>query len=557
VRVRVGFFFIFSLFVINFIYGESVLGEIAFGEIAFNESVVSLRVAPVVEESMEFPNLNTGFGVDINFDWAFWNITNKINLGVSAGGSYLNIPIDAGDPLVFFDGKAGPFVQYRPFDRWSFQGGINVGVYQFSRGEVVEIKAAASVSLGVDFHILPYLSLFAGGGYIYRVFTENMPISAFNAALGLRVNLSELMAGRTRINVEKSEQYRIFPVSWSWYENNPVAAVNIINEEPNSITDVNMTIFLDSFMGQPWTFATLPRLASGSSATVPVTALFNEVMLSLTENVIANGEIHVQYKSLGVLKESVFPLQMPVFHRNTLSWEDDRRAAAFVSPRDSSARMFARYVENAVDLFLKSGYSSPALARLPQNVIYAAALFEALRLYGISYVVVPTMSFVNMKQDEAALDNVTFPYETLYYRSGDCTYLSILYCSLLEALSIETAFITIPGHLYMAFEVGDDEWLAGSADIIELETDGVRKRWLPVEITVPEEGFIRAWRIGAREWRNSGEDAALFRIRECWEVYPSVTITASIDYPPEMPPGGDIVFAMDRELVNFLRTFRY
>jgi len=171
-------------------------------------------------------------------------------------------------------------------------------------------------------------------------------------------------------------------------------------------------------------------------------------------------------------------------------------------------------------------------------------MFEALRLYGISYVVVPTISFANMHADESALDNVSYPYETLYFRGGDCTYIAILYCSLLEALDIETAFITTPGHLYMAFEVGDDTWMRGSPEIVEFNG----KRWLPVEITVPEEGFVRAWRIGARGWRSAGLDADMFPIRDCWEVYPSVTVAVSIDYPPEMPHYNDIVQAMAREL---------
>jgi transglutaminase-like putative cysteine protease len=35
------------------------------------------------------------------------------------------------------------------------------------------------------------------------------------------------------------------------------------------------------------------------------------------------------------------------------------------------------------------------------------------------------------------------------YRAGDCDDLSILYCSLLEAIGIRTAFVTIPGHIFM------------------------------------------------------------------------------------------------------------
>ena len=537
VRPRAGFVYVERLLVICFLFFTPCL---------YAESEFALRLAPVVEVPVRLPQFRSGIGASAALDWAFWPFAAKFDLGVCAGGVFLNMPVKTGDPISFFEAKAGPFIRFRPFDRWGFRAGVSAGVFQFTRGEANGFKSLVTSALGLDFHLSPYFSLFAEGGYTYRIFSEGLPFSSFGAAVGLRFSLSEIVSGRTRVHVEKSGQYRVFPVSWAWYEHNPVAAVKITNEEPNAITDVSFSLFMDSYMGRPYNFAVLSRLTSGGSAEVPVTALFNEVMLGLTENVSANGVIQIQYRSLGARKETSFPLQMPIFHRNTLSWDDDRRAAAFVSSRDSAARLFARYVASIVDLHLESGQASPGILNVPKNVRYAAAMFEALGLYGISYLVVPSMSFVNLHADESALDNLTYPYETLYYRGGDCTYISILFCSLLEVLGIETAFITIPGHLYMAFDVGDRDWMVQKQEIVEIEG----RRWLPLEITVPEEGFIRAWRIGAREWQISGDDAALYPIHECWKVYPSVTVTASVDYPPEMPPGFDIVEAMEAELAK-------
>ena len=538
---KVLFFNCSLIFIIFFLFPVNI----------FSENNISLRFAPAFIAPIGFPQFSFGIGADVSLDWSFWSAGKDLNFGVSAAGNITSITVNAGNPLILFEGKTGIFLRWHPFDQFSFRGGFNAGIYQFARGDVAFVKFLSSVSASVNYHLLPFLSLYADASYTYRVFTENLPLTSFNASVGVVFNLSEIMNSSARVKVERTQQYRIFPVSWAWYENNPIAEVRITNEEPNTITDVSVSFFLDSYMGQPWRFAQIPRLASGTSIDVPITALFNDVMLGLTENVNANGVIQIQYSSLGSQKEAVFPIQMPIFHRNTLSWDDDRRAAAFVSPRDSSARIFARYVQNVVDLHMRSqqrlGLNASGFENIPENVHYAIALFEALRLYGISYVVVPSLSFVNMQADESALDNVTYPYETLYYRGGDCTYLSILYCSLLEALNIETAFITIPGHLYMAFEVGDSDWMKGNIDIIELNG----KRWLPVEITVPEEGFFRAWRIGARQWRTSGIEADIFPIRECWEVYPPVTISASVDYPPDMPQDTDIIQAFLKELAEF------
>jgi hypothetical protein len=188
-----------------------------------------------------------------------------------------------------------------------------------------------------------------------------------------------------------------------------------------------------------------------------------------------------------------------------------------------------------------STVDSAAASPIPQNVRYAAALFETLRLYGINYTIDPASSFIELSENASALDSLNYPYQTLFYRGGDCDDLSILFSSLLEVLGVETAFITIPGHIYMAFDVGDDKWLSGSADIIVLNG----RRWLPVEITIPADGFTLAWRAGAREWRNAGTEAMLYPMHASWEIYPSVSVPGAAGRMPILPRTADILQALD------------
>ena len=512
----------------------------------FAESEFSLRLGTALKAPVAASQLSPGMGANATLDWSFWNFVPNFDLGANIGGAFASIPVQVGGPLTLFEGKAGPFVRWRPFDRWAFMAGFNGGVYQHSRGEDSDTRGLFGGALGALFHLSPYFSLFAEGGFTYRTFADK-PLNTVDVALGIRLNLSEIMSRRTRVQVEKTEQYRVFPVSWAWYENNPIAAVTITNEEPNTITDVNLTFFIESYMSEPWTFANVPLLSSGESIEVPVTALFNEALLNLNETVSANGTIQMQYRSLGARKETVSAVQMPIFRRNILSWDDDRRAAAFVSPRDSSARLFARYVAAAIE-------AAPQQSSVPPNVRYAIALFEALRLYRISYIIDPSSSYIALSDDESSTDSLNYPYQTLYYRGGDCDDLSILFCSLLETLNIESAFITIPGHIYIAFDIGNTTWQPNNRNIIELESsDARRRRWLPLEITVPAEGFTRAWTIGASQWQNNKTDVTLYPIRECWEIYPSVTVPGSGDNPPEIPEWDAIIQALNSELQKINR----
>jgi transglutaminase-like putative cysteine protease len=405
-----------------------------------------------------------------------------------------------------------------------------------------------------QYALSPYVGLFASAGYSRYVLPVNLPQNSLAVGLGVSFNLSEMLNRQTRIRGEKIEQRPVFPVSYAWYQNNPVATVRIINNEPNTITDVSLSFFMEQYMRSPTVFASIPRLGPGESTEVPVTALFNESMLDLLENTNANSRVLIDYRSLGARKSAELPVQMPVYHRNAMSWDDDQRAASFVSARDPAAVYFARYVEAAVRGNLRAG--------APRNVQYALALFEALNSYGINYVIDPASSYIEMAEDASALDSLNYPYQTLMYRGGDCDDLSILFCSLLEVLGIDTAFITAPGHIYAAFvassqdEMASEFWLSqNSTNLIEYGG----KLWVPVEITIPGEGFNRAWQTGMREWRSAGgtlvngrgsplSEAALYPMRESWDLYQPVSVPGAGDRLPTMPEESEIVRRFGAEM---------
>jgi hypothetical protein len=290
-------------------------------------------------------------------------------------------------------------------------------------------------------------------------------------------------------------------------------------------------------MNEPSLFASIPELAPGETMEIPVTALLNESMLDLTENTSTSARLLIDYRSLGSARRADFPLRINVHHRNAMNWDDDRRAASFVSPKDASARFFARYTAAAVEYHLRPPEEIPA------NVQYALALFETLNLYGINYIIDPASSYIEMEADAGSVDSLNYPYQTLLYRGGDCDDLSILLCAMLEAIDIPTAFITIPGHIYMAFDTGTDTAASGQ-HIIE----AAGRRWMPVEITLPEAGFWEAVRTGMREWQNAGDQARLYPLREAWQMYPPVTVPEAGRRNPGLPEDARILRAFDSEI---------
>ncbi|GHV93725.1 hypothetical protein AGMMS50293_00450 [Spirochaetia bacterium] len=508
----------------------SVLILFIIAPIVFAENEFAFRLMPQFTGAAGSSYFSNGFGAAAAFDWRFLSLPRNTGLGLNAalGFGTLSVAEDSGySGFSMFEGGIGPFGSWRINDRFSLRANINAGLYHYQLEDNNNTRLFVGGALSGSFHLSPWLSLFAEGGYTYYAFSDVNPINALKLGLGISLNLGEILRPVSRVQGERIAQYRVFPVSFAWYERNSFATVRITNNEPNAITQVNVSFLLERYMNEGTVFAELPRLEPGQTVELPVTALFNESMLDLTANVLTNARISLDYRSLGAKKQNAFTLEMPVFHRNAMNWDDDRRAASFVSPRDPAAMYFARYVESAVRDLLRDG--------VPRNVQYAAALFETINLYGINYLIDPASLFVEKSGNVAIVDRLNYPYETLYYRGGDCSDLAILFCSLLEVLGIEGAFITIPGHLYAAFDIGDSQWGAGNDNIIAHNG----KRWMPVEITLTGDNFNRAWQVGAREWRTS--ESELFAMHENWKTYQSVSISGSGDLLPDMPESGEIV----------------
>jgi hypothetical protein len=514
---------------------------------AHAEQDLYLRVEPGAVIPLESDRFDgPGFGAALGLDWLALKAPFAFPwLGAGLSGAFSSFTVKTGDPLSLLEGGLGPLFQWRLADRFSLRAEFNAGVYSYQwRGES-DVRMKYGGSLTGFFHLSPYISASVSGGYTLYDAPSGPLMRSFKAGAGISINLPELFGRGSRVSGGKAEQYPVFPVSYAWYEDNPVAAFSITNNEPNSISAVEVSFFLEQYMNEPTLSVRIPSLGRGESVTVPLTAFFNESILDLTGNITSNALVLVDYRSLGAGKTASVPLAMPIYHRNAMVWDDDRRAASFVSAKDPLAVLFARYTESVVAERLRPG--------IPKNIQYALGLFEILNIYGLTYIVDPSSSYIELSESASALDSLNYPYQTLLYRGGDCDDISILFCSLLEALKVETAFIATPGHLYMAFAIGDDAGAALDGGII---THG-GKAWLPLEITIPGEGFYRAWRTGVQEWEGAGEEARIYPLRESWAVYPSVSVPAAGKRTITLPGEAEAANAFEQGLRNFTGRTRF
>ena len=396
----------------------------------------------------------------------------RLALGVRGyGGLYMGI-IDAGsirDP--FYGG--GPFVSYR----------LN-----------------PSLSLGLDAEYRDYLT------------SGDSALTGLSFGLGVRYTLGGNGRGADLI-VEPAIQ-PIFPLFFSYYDKNPAGTVRLGNHERGSLDEMEVSFFVKQFMDQPKLCARIDRLAGGEEIDIPVYALFAEDIFRVTEGTKVAGEIILDYSYIGRRMSETIPVTVAVNNRNAMTWDDDRKAAAFVTAKDPLVLSFAKNVAATV--------GQDRSTAINETFRTALGIFEALTVYGMGYVIDPATPYARLSESQEAVDYLQFPSQSIAYKAGDCDDLTILYASLLESVGIRTAFITAPGHIYMAFGLDMAPEQASRLFAEERELiyrDG--ETWIPVEITLVREGFLKAWQIGAKEWRETSNagTARFYDVREAWKTY--------------------------------------
>ncbi len=326
-------------------------------------------------------------------------------------------------------------------------------------------------------------------------------------------------------------QYRfsdIYPVFYGYYDTHPLGQVVIMNTLDKPVTDVRMTFFVKEFMRAPRVCPVPSTFLPNEPATADLFAVLEPSILLVTENMKAQAEVTLEYEENGRQMKKVIPYTFPILKRNAIDWSDTRRTAAFISPSDPTVLRFSKNVSAA--------FGGRTRAVLDPNLHLTMAMHAALQLRGLAYSQDPIPV---LTPNRNVADFIQFPRQTLDNRSGKCSDLSVLYSSLLEAVGIETALITTPGHIFMAIALtlSQEEarrFFGHPDDLIFREG----KAWLPLEVTMREGGFLAAWQRGAEEWRENEAQgrAEFYPTRESWKYYEPVALPGTeptLSFPTE------------------------
>jgi hypothetical protein len=467
----------------------------------------SLSLAPGISiplgEDSEIFTLGGGTNIAARLDFP---LLSKLDINAIFGLGYDFTPVKADTSLSTLSIGAGGGITWEFIPRLRI-GGYAKGGYFYSllndtsgvpEGEDKTGGGNLFLSGGVNFafRLFPTVSIGVDASYRNLLALNKSIIVALAASYHFKTGpvIIERVGPFKDLDLYDIEFETLFPVFFKYYDDHIIGRAVLHNTGESPIEDIKVNFFVEEYMVNPKLCSAPQKLKPGQEGDVEFYGLFTDKVLDISESTKVSARITVECTMNGKEYRNEYIETIRLHDRNAITWDDDRKAAAFVTMKDPTVLRFAKSVAGAVKNKVGRAINS--------NLLMAIAMHEALTIYGMSYVVDPSTPYKEFSRKELSLDYLQFPKQSLEYKAGDCDDLSILYSALLESVGVETAFITVPGHIYMAFSLNmlhseAKKQFLMSEDLIFID----QKIWLPVEVTEISGGFLKAWETGAKEWR--------------------------------------------------------
>ncbi len=353
--------------------------------------------------------------------------------------------------------------------------------------------------------------------------------AAYSSALKMRDKVSKNEPPLSILEIQVKEIYPSMYRNYSDVKLLPVGEVVVANNTSSPLTPSSITVFVKELMTQPTQMVSAPMVGY-SNTYIQLSALFTDKILSYTADEKLQLDVVIKYMDGGQEKSVTKSATFVLHGRNAITWKDKRCLASFISPSEEA---LIEYNKKADQIF-----KGERTYGLNKPILKAMQIYTLLHNSNFVYSPDPVLSFATVSTNTDILDYLQYPSETLKRRSGDCDDLVALYASMLENAGIATAYIDVPGHVFIAFdsEVKPADIVAAGLSAMEtIVHQG--KVWIPVETTLlGTNNFMNAWKSGAERYFNEltqGNFPELVSLADARTVYvPSNYVPAGFDEKP-------------------------
>jgi hypothetical protein len=420
-----------------------------------------LKPAPFINLSTTYnPKLVDYFLLGFEIEYSFSTLQHKTD------STYSFLPL-------------GPFIEYAyPVSETIFvTPHLGAGFYFMTIDNDNYRNYYTNALLKVEYSPSSNLKLNIHGGYQYYN-DQNFPLEGIKVGGGFTWIWGDPPIEKD-VKLISHDLKKVFAPLYPYYYKNRLGMIKIQNTAEMDLREISVSFYIEDFMEEktPSKFVR-PILKSEQEAIFPVYAFFSKSMRNIKNDTNTTGIIEIRFtKPNGKHYIKKFPVPITIHNINSLTWDDLNKIGSFVSVKDKSIISFTRAA-------LSHPIADIPLS-LPEDMVNAVRIIEALRTYGLKYIKDPNTFF---EQTLNPVDYIQYPQETLVTKTGDCDDLSVLTASLLESVGIQTAFVTTPSHIFIMLHI-DNELIPKKT----VKFQG--KKWIPLDPTAIDKGFVRAWDV--------------------------------------------------------------
>lgn len=338
----------------------------------------------------------------------------------------------------------------------------------------------------------------------------------------------------SKLSIKNILATTVIPAFNNYYLENPVMRIDIMNKEKFTIHSLNISV-LSGNLTEGNSIDYNDSILPNEELSIYLPVEWNKKIIEREKSSIESLNLEISYTVPGrkrVLNQTAYCL---ILGKNNFIWQtdysetgdelldylqnaSDAKAAVFVNPNDEQMIQLARRIKDEIEK--KLSYDG-----LPTKFKTIYSISSYLQSRNLRYQVDPN-SVPYGKTSKAQTDYLRYPHETLSAGYGDCDDLSILCASILESGGVPVAFLTIPGHIFIAADSGltkeNANFLFGNVDLFIEEND---KLWIPIEITEIMKGLKVAWNTGIKEWHETYEgDRGFFELEKSWQEFKPSTV---------------------------------
>jgi tetratricopeptide (TPR) repeat protein/fibronectin type 3 domain-containing protein len=334
------------------------------------------------------------------------------------------------------------------------------------------------------------------------------------------VTASTLPFNKAPLEIEVVALRDIFSNTYKLYEDEGVGSIRLTNNTDKPLDNIKVSFVLKNVMDFP-TEAQIVQILPGQSAEIKLRAVFNNTILTISEDSSVQALIEASYYENGAQVVYGKSSTVKVYDKHRLTWDERGRYAAFITPKDPPIINFARAV-------------ATQMGEVKDEAQLAAVVFDGLGVMGLTYLPDPSNPYQISSGKTDTVDYIQYPRETLRRKSGDCDDLVAIYSAALESMGVYTLVIEVPGHMFMMFSTGiDADADAYTNNDLYVVHNG--KLWIPVETTIVGNSFVKAWELGAANYYKwKGKGLTILDVHEAWNTFKPATLPESTQAPQDI-----------------------